>query len=62
MKAREFKYATVPHMQDFMQYQFKVSAYPTHMLLDRAGKIVKVVNRIDELEPFLRKQAATTTL
>jgi thiol-disulfide isomerase/thioredoxin len=62
LKKNPLNYATVPHMKDFMQFQLDIGAYPTHILVDRAGNIVKVVNRIDELEPFIEKQAATTSL
>lgn len=58
LKKNELKYATVPEMEDYMQSRLGIGAYPTHLLVDRAGKIVKVVNRIDELQPFLEKQAA----
>ena len=49
-------------MKDFMQGPLNVSAYPTHILLDRAGKIVKVVNRIDELKPFIEKQLGAAAI
>ncbi|SFQ58151.1 TlpA family protein disulfide reductase [Hymenobacter arizonensis] len=62
LQGHELKYATVPNMQDFLQFKLGISSYPTHILLDRAGKIVKVVDRIDELAPFLEKQALATSL
>lgn len=60
LKSNELKYVTVPNMEDLMQSKLGIGSYPTHLLLDRAGKIVKVVDRIDELKPFLEKQAATS--
>ena len=30
--------------------------YPTHLLIDKNGKIRKVVNSIKELAPFLQKE------
>lgn len=62
LKAKELKYATVPGMKHFMEHRLHISSYPTHMPLDKAGKIVKVVVHIDELELFLEKQAAATLL
>ena len=62
LKANELKYATVPKMKDFMQGQLAIGSYPTHILLDRAGKVVKVVNRIDELKPFIDKQLGVAAL
>lgn len=60
LKAHDLKYATMPDMGDYMHDKLGIGSYPTHLLIDRAGKIVKVVNRIDELKPFLDKQAATS--
>jgi peroxiredoxin len=62
LKGNELKYATVPHMKDFMQDQLGIGSYPTHILLDRAGKIVKVVDSVEELKPFLEKQAVVASL
>jgi peroxiredoxin len=62
LQTHALQYATVPEMEDFMQGPLSVSAYPTHILLDRSGKIAKVVNRIDELKPFIDKQLAATAL
>lgn len=31
--------------------------YPTHLLVDKNGRIVKVVNSIKELEPFIKSEA-----
>ena len=62
LQTHPLQYATVPEMKDFMQGPLSVSACPTHILLDRAGKIVKVVNRIDELKPFIDKQLGAATL
>lgn len=62
LKANELKYATVPKMKDFMQHQLNIGSYPTHILLDKAGKVVKVVDRIDELKPFIDKQSVATSL
>lgn len=55
LKTKKFKYAVVPEMKNFMSNQLKITQYPTHLLIDKTGKIVKIVNRIDELIPFLEK-------
>jgi len=62
LKRNELKYATVPGMESFIQSNLGIGAYPTHVLVDREGKIVKVVNRLDELKPFLAKQAGNAPL
>lgn len=62
LKRNELKYATVPGMEGFIQSNLGIGAYPTHVLVDREGKIVKIVNRLDELKPFLAKQAGDAPL
>ena len=49
-----FKYATVPEMNNYITDKLNITEYPTHLLIDRNGKIIKVVNRIEELAPFLK--------
>jgi peroxiredoxin len=61
-ETKEFKYATVPGMRDYITNKLKVTAYPTHILIDRNGKIRKVVNRIDDLVPFLKDETKKTTV
>lgn len=56
LKTKEFKYAVVPQQKKFMFEKLKIMSYPTHILIGKDGKIVKVVNSIDELIPFVRKQ------
>ena len=60
LRTHELKYTTVPNMKGFMQQQLNVDSYPTHILLDRAGRIVKVTDRMDELKPFIDKQLAAS--
>ena len=53
LKTKEFKYAVVPEMKNFMVDKLGVTEFPTHVLINGDGKIIKVVNRIDDLIPFL---------
>lgn len=55
LKTKEFKYAVVPEQEKFMSEQLHITSYPTHILIGKDGKIVKVVNSIDELTPFIKK-------
>lgn len=55
LKTKKFKYATVPDMKDFMSNDLTITQYPTHLLIDKVGKVVKITNRIEELIPFLAK-------
>lgn len=62
LKTKPFKYVTVPEMQDYMTNRLKITTYPTHLLIDRKGKIRKVVNRIEDLVPFLKNETAKEIL
>lgn len=61
LETKEFKYAVIPEMKDYMAVKLNVNIYPTHFLIDNNGKIVKVVNRIDDLIPFLKKETDKNT-
>ena len=60
LKTKEFKYAVIPETTDFMEYKMHINMFPTHLLIDRNGKIVKVVNRIEDLIPFLNVEKLKT--
>jgi peroxiredoxin len=53
---KKLKYAVIPETGDYMTNQLNIAAYPTHLLIDRTGKIIKVVSTIEELKPFLKKE------
>lgn len=54
---RTFKYSVIPEMKTFMQDSLATTRYPTHFLISKNGKIAKVVNSLEELKPFLKKEA-----
>jgi len=58
IKTKPLKYAVIPNMESYMADKLNIGEYPTQLLIDKTGRIVKVVNRIDELEPFLKKEIA----
>lgn len=63
LRTREFKYAIVPGQpEEYMREQLNVTEYPTHFLIDRTGKIVKVVNSIEDLIPFIEKEVKKNAL
>lgn len=55
LKTKAFKYAVIPVMDNYIS-KLNISMYPTHLLIGRTGKIIKVVNSIEELKPFLKKE------
>ncbi len=55
--------AVVPNMAEkYMREQLNVTSYPTHILIDKDGKIVKVVNAISDLIPYIAKQGNKASL
>ena len=51
-----FNYAVIPEMDNYMANKLRISQYPTHILVNREGKIIKVTNSIKEIAPFLKKE------
>jgi len=62
LKTKEFKYAVVPRMKNYVADKLNVTEFPTHLLVNKNGKIIKVVNRIEDLVPFIKKELARDTL
>lgn len=63
LKTKDFKYAVVPDKDEkYMREQLNVTIYPTHILIDKNGKIVKVVNDISDLVPYIDKEANKASL
>jgi thiol-disulfide isomerase/thioredoxin len=54
---KHFNYAVIPKAESYINDSLNVSMYPTHLLIDKKGDIVKVTNTIEELKPFLSREA-----
>lgn len=62
LNKRQFKYAVVPEKKKYMEEDLGINEFPTHILIDKNGKIVKVVNTVDDLIPFLKKETEKAVL
>lgn len=62
LKKKEFNYRVVPSEEEYMTRQLRVEQYPTHILIDKDGKIAKVTTTIDGLMPYIEKLAAKASL
>lgn len=52
-----FKYAIVAYKEDYLENDLKIISYPTHLIINREGKIVKVIDRsIEELTNALNNE------
>ena len=55
LEKRRFEYLVIPDAEDFISDSLLVDTYPTHILLDRKGKVVLYANDIHDLIPALEK-------
>lgn len=59
LKTKPFKFSTIPLQKDYMSKKLKVKQYPSHLIVDADGKILKMVNNVktltSELEKILEK-------
>jgi len=51
----KFDYAVVGDQEDYLARKLKINGYPTHLVVDGDGKILKVVSNHKELEIILKK-------
>ena len=55
LKKRMFEYKIVPNQKEFIDKKLNLQIYPTHIVLDKNGIILKVVNKASEMISFLKK-------
>ncbi|MCJ0742543.1 TlpA family protein disulfide reductase [Pedobacter montanisoli] len=56
LKKKEFKYAVIPDQENFMRNKLNVQMYPTHILINKKGEIVKETNDINDILPFFEEE------
>ena len=62
LKTKGFKYAVIPNTASYTGRQLRITQFPTHILVGKDGRIVKVVNALDDLMPFVAQQAGEAAL
>ena len=55
LETKEFKYPTIPEQKDYMAKKLKVKQYPTHLIVDSNGVIIKMVNNVKTLTSELER-------
>ncbi|WGH75043.1 TlpA disulfide reductase family protein [Tenacibaculum tangerinum] len=55
LKTKEFKYPTIPEQKDYMAKKLKVKQYPTHLIVDANGVIMKMVSNVKTLTSELER-------
>lgn len=53
LKRKMFKYEVVPNQRKFIDEKLNLGIYPTHIILDKNGIILKVVNKASKMISFL---------
>ncbi|NQX81193.1 MAG: TlpA family protein disulfide reductase [Flavobacteriaceae bacterium] len=56
LEKTKFRYATAGEQKDFIINKLKLDTYPTHIIINKEGTIVKVVNTYKELKIALEKE------
>lgn len=56
LKKKMFKYAVVGNQEDYILKNLGLQMFPTHMIINKMGKITRVVNSYSELEIALKKE------
>ena len=54
LKTKPFKYVTIPNQKKYMSKKLKVKQYPTHLIVDSKGVILKMVNNVKTLTSELK--------
>ncbi len=55
LKSKTFSYATIPSQKEYMAKKLKVKQYPTHIIVDEDGTILKMVNNVHTLASELAR-------
>ncbi|HKJ48051.1 MAG TPA: TlpA disulfide reductase family protein [Christiangramia sp.] len=58
LESQEFKYTVLPEQKDLIQNELKLNAYPTHLVIDKSGKIEKVFSKGTDLIAYLENHTA----
>ncbi len=55
LQTHPFSYAVVPGQENYITNGLGVTEFPTHILVNRKGKVVKIVNSSSDLEKLLEE-------
>ncbi|MFD1602274.1 TlpA family protein disulfide reductase [Flavobacterium artemisiae] len=53
---KPLSYSVIPNMKEYMNNTLQLNAFPTHFILNKEGKIAKVLNNYESLEVALEKE------
>ncbi|WP_353718949.1 TlpA disulfide reductase family protein [Dyadobacter sp. 676] len=53
LQKRKFDYAVVADKKSYLNDTLNINSYPTHMLIDKSGRVAGVCNHVDDLKEIL---------
>lgn len=60
LQQKKFDYKVVPNQKEFIFKKLYLNAFPTHLVVDENGTILKVVNKASEMIAFLENEKKST--
>jgi peroxiredoxin len=60
LQKNDFEYQVVPNQKEFIDKKLNLQMYPTHIIVDKSGTIIKVVNKASEMISFLENENKQT--
>lgn len=54
---KPLSYSVIPNLKEYMNNTLELNAFPTHFILNKEGKIAKVLNNYESLEVALEKES-----
>jgi peroxiredoxin len=60
LQKKDFEYQVVPNQKEFIDKKLNLQMYPTHIIVDKNGTIIIVVNKASEMISFLEKENKQT--
>jgi hypothetical protein len=60
LQQKEFDYKVVPNQKEFILKKLYLNIFPTHLVVDENGTILKVVNNASEMIAFLENGKKST--
>ena len=60
LQQKEFDYKVVPNQKEFILKKLYLNGFPTHLVVDENGTILKVVNKASEMIAFLENGKKST--
>ena len=56
LQQKDLKYKVVPNQKEFIKKKLNLQIFPTHLIVDKNGTILKVVNKASEMIAFLENE------